>query len=169
MLMKPLLLWKSNKYYIFLCVQVPMGDCMHMCERGCTGAGICLCICILTYPACNTRAILSPVASLAPPHFLTFSHKRHNFQKNVTKHKICVLIFSSTLFEIFLILRTIQWDIVINVKCVILVGFKWNLDFLNRFSNRAQVLNVIKICPVGTGCSMQTERYNERTVVSHNF
>jgi hypothetical protein len=36
------------------------------------------------------------VASLPPPHFSPFSHKRHDFQENVIEHKMCVLIFSTT-------------------------------------------------------------------------
>jgi hypothetical protein len=45
---KPLLPWKSNKYYIFMCVR--------RCVWGCTGAGVCLFACSLTYPACNALA-----------------------------------------------------------------------------------------------------------------
>ena len=51
------------------------------------------------------------------------------FGKNVTEHKMCVLIFSTFLCETFLIPRRIQRDTVINVKTslckipFILVGF----------------------------------------------
>ena len=74
-------------------------------------------------------AMLSSMASLALPRFLT-SHKRHDFRgkKNVFFIK-CVLIFSTEFISNFFIPRRIQGDIVINVttsSCkvpVILVGF----------------------------------------------
>ena len=37
--------------------------------------------------------VTSLVAPLAPPSFSTLSHKRHDFRKIVTEHKICALIF----------------------------------------------------------------------------
>ena len=57
------------------------------------------------------RIILSPVASLAPQYFSTFSHKSHGFQEKVIEHKMRVLISSTTLSETFLALRIIQRDI----------------------------------------------------------
>jgi hypothetical protein len=42
------------------------------------------------------HTVLSFVASLVQPQFLTLSHKRHDFRKNVSEHKMCVLIFSTT-------------------------------------------------------------------------
>jgi hypothetical protein len=48
-------------------------------------------------------------------YFSTLSHKRHDFRENVTEQERCVLIFSITLFEIFLSLRRIQRDAIINV------------------------------------------------------
>ena len=44
------------------------------------------------------RIILPSVACLALSYFSTLSHKRHDFRekKNVTEHKLCILICSTT-------------------------------------------------------------------------
>jgi len=93
--MRPLLQWKSKEYYILR-----------------------VCICSLSYPACNAPA---PYCHLWPaplynisPHYLinrTILVKK----KNVTEHKMCVLIFSTNFPEIFLILRRNERDVITNV------------------------------------------------------
>jgi hypothetical protein len=88
-LKKPLLQWNKNKCYIFLCVcaHVPVHACACMCWCGCGcgctgwGTGLRLRAFSLTYPECNARA----------PYCL-----RHDFRKNVTDYKTCVLIFFTT-------------------------------------------------------------------------
>jgi len=60
-------------------------------------------------------AILSSVACPTRQYFSTLSHRRHDSQKNVTEHKICVLIFCTTFAETFLIVRSSETDIIKNV------------------------------------------------------
>ena len=48
--------------------------------------------------------------------FSTLYHKRHDFLKReVIEIKICVLVFSATFSEIFLILRRTRQDVIKNV------------------------------------------------------
>jgi len=86
---RPLLLWKGNECDI-LCVSVYK----------------------LRYPACNTHAPYNHVAWPALQYFSTFSHKRHDFRKSVTEHKICVWSSVHILSEMFLILRKNERDMI---------------------------------------------------------
>jgi len=47
--------------------------------------------------------------------FSQLSHKWHDFRKKCYKSNMCILAFSATLFETFLILRRIKRDGSINV------------------------------------------------------
>jgi len=60
-------------------------------------------------------AILSSVVCAAVQYFWTLSHKRHDFRKENTERKICVLISIQILSELLLTLRIIQRDIVMNI------------------------------------------------------
>jgi hypothetical protein len=50
------------------------------------------------------RIILSSIGCLAPPYLPVFSHNWHDIQHVVPEHKMCVLVFSTTLSATFLIL-----------------------------------------------------------------
>ena len=77
-------------------------------------------------------------------YFSTLSHQRYDFRQNVTEHKTCVLLFSTTFV----------WNISHSKKnwmrydqklyrssCkvpVILVWIQWKFTFLDRFSRNTQ-------------------------------
>jgi hypothetical protein len=62
------------------------------------------------------RLIELSVACLAVPYFFfAISDERHGFRKIVIEHKVCVLIFCTTLYQLFLILKVIRRDIIIDV------------------------------------------------------
>jgi hypothetical protein len=86
------------------------------------------------------------------------------------EHKICVLRFSTTMSEIFLILRRIQQDIIVNAgrpsrrvprySSRILI----KLHFLGRFWKNTQITNSVKIIPVEAemfGSDRQMDPQNE--------
>jgi hypothetical protein len=80
-----LLPWKTNNYYIFvcMCVCVPGRACVH--------------VALIIRHATRMRHIMTWfMAPLTPPCSSTLSHKRHDFRKNVIEHKMCVLIFSKS-------------------------------------------------------------------------
>jgi len=78
-----------------------------------------------------SRVKLSSVTFPVLSYFTALSQKRNDFRKNVIEYKMCVLVFSATFPEIFLILRRTPRDI-INLQrssCrqpVILSGFNKN-------------------------------------------
>ena len=75
-----------------------------------------VCVCSLRYTAC---AIFSSVAYPALQDFSTICHKRHDFRRKVTEHKMFILIFSTTLPETFRIL-------IINERHMILKNLYWS-------------------------------------------
>ena len=54
------------------------------------------CASVPMYPACNAHAPYCNVACSALHYFSILSLKWHEFRKNVTESKMCVLIFSTT-------------------------------------------------------------------------
>ena len=94
---------------------------------------------------------------------MTLPYKRHDFRKKSFKLKCVFFIFSTILSKIFFFLRRIQRDIVINMKTssrklpVILVGFKGNLNFVDRCS-KTYISNYMKIRPVGVELLIQDGR-----------
>ena len=51
---------------------------------------------LIQYATRVPHVVTSFVASLAPSHFSTLPHKRHDFRNKFVGHKMCVLIFSTT-------------------------------------------------------------------------
>jgi hypothetical protein len=159
--------------YVCVCVLACMRD--YVCGCKCKSAGMCLRACILTYTPYNAL----PYCHLRPLWFHhIFRHfliKGTIFGKKLLKVK-CVFWFSlELLFEIFLILRRIQPDIVINVeslyvkKPLFLSDFN-EKNFLDRFSKkkfRYQVLyKFVQWKPI---CSMRTDRDMTKLIIFRNF
>ena len=86
---------------VCVCVCTRARACLRLCVRVCVGARACVRACVhvalLIQHATFMRHIFSSsVASLAPLHFSTLSHKRHDFRENVTEHKMYAFTFSTT-------------------------------------------------------------------------
>jgi hypothetical protein len=88
---KPLLLWKSNKYYIFLCVhERKWVMCVHVCGYRCMEAGVCYSARVALL---IQHATLRHIVIWGPFWLHIVRHyRRHDFRKNVTEHKMCVFI-----------------------------------------------------------------------------
>ena len=154
---KPLLPWKSNKYYVLVCVfskrtHARVGNAslwvsvwvLGVCARelACVCARVALLI---------QHATRRPYCHLRP---LWLHHMfRHLLKTARLSGKNCwtknVFSFSlKLLFDTFLILRVIQRDIVINVKTsvckvsVILVGFLKKLEFSQQIFQKSSNIKV---------------------------
>jgi hypothetical protein len=77
---------------------------------------VCISVALVIQHAMRKRHIAICGLSGCTKFFSTLSHKRYDFREKVTEHKMCVLIFFTTLSETFLILRRIQRDSIINIS-----------------------------------------------------
>jgi len=114
-------------------------------------------------------AVLRSMSCLAQPYF------PRDLIKGTIKKKTfwtkCVFWFPlQFLPETFLILRRIQQDSIINIHRssrklpVILVRFKSDLNFQDRFSKYTQISNLVKICRMGVelfSLGRQMNRHDE--------
>ena len=83
-----LLLWKSNKYYVFVRV------CARACGCSARGRVHARVVLLIQRASRMGHIVTSFVASLALPRSSTLSHKRRDFQKNLLNIKY---IFFSTI------------------------------------------------------------------------
>jgi hypothetical protein len=138
--MQPLLLWKSNAYYLFWSY-----------------------VCSLRYPAWSEHA---PYCLLWPapvynifPHYLTKA--RFSKKKKVTEHKMCVLVFSTSFVWNISHSKNNEWD---TIKYVYWSSCKVPF-FLSDF-NEPWIFwtNFMKIRSVGAElfhADRQTDRHDE--------
>ena len=89
-------------------------------------------------------------------HFSTLSHKRHDFMKNVTKYKTCILIFCTTAGRNISHFKITRRDAIIHVRspsyelpyplCLLDFNQSWSLSIVSK---NTQISNFKKIRPLG--------------------
>jgi hypothetical protein len=119
-----------------------------------------MCICSLRYAACNAHP---PYCHLWPEwHYTTLVHYFINskiFRGKKLLNIKCVFWFSLQLLSVTFLTLGTEWDVIKNVfwtSCkvpIIVVRFKWNMNFRDRFLKNTQVLNFMKIHPLGAELS----------------
>ena len=57
-----------------------------------------VCVCSLSYPICSAHGPNCHLWPALPSCFSTLSHKRHDFRRNITEHKMWELILSANCF-----------------------------------------------------------------------
>ena len=82
----------------------------HVKPRGLrlTIVAVWVCTLVIQHAILMRHTVLSSMTSLAPPYFITLSHKRYDFLDKIIAHKMCVLIFFASFSENFLILK--NWE-----------------------------------------------------------
>jgi hypothetical protein len=154
-------------YYIFVCVWA--SGCMRVWE-GYLGRWARAYTCrrvvfLIKYATRMRRIILSFVASLAPPHFTTLYHKRHDFRNKVYGRKMCVLISSTTFICEISRYRKNSARYCHNCKNVFTSPTRYSCYILIRLGFFSTDLRKILQYPVSSksvqwepSCSMRTDR-----------
>jgi len=119
----------------------------------------------------RNRIILSSVACPPLPYLATLSDKRRNFRKNVIKHKMFVLIYSTTFVRNSFHSKN-TWARY-YYKCThvlrqvpLLLSDQQNLNFLDGLSKITQTSNFTKFRSVGAElfhAGRRTDRQNGQT------
>ena len=137
-----------------------------------------VCICSLSYPACNAHV---PYCHQWPARFYNIlPHYLINgtiFEKKLLNTKCVFSFFIQSLSETFLILRRNERDMIKNVYWSCKVPFTilpllWHLNFLDIFSKNSEIPNFMKIRPVGAELFIadgQTAGMMKLMVALHNF
>ena len=131
-------------------------SCNHCCEKAIRIAySESVFVALVIQHAKRTRHVILSVAPQVLQHFYTLYHKRHDFRKNVTEHKMCVLIFPTTFVWKFShskknSARYYQYCTLVLKYLLFLSHFNECWISLTDFSKNTQIKNFMKIRPVGS-------------------
>jgi hypothetical protein len=124
-------------------------------------------------------AVIPSAATLESTTFFEIIPHTARFSAKKLLNVKCMFWFSlQTLFETFLILRRIQRDIIINLQTrsckvhIILVGFNWNSNSIDRFSKKKKKPKyqiALKSIEWELSCSMRTDRWTDMAKLIFTF
>jgi len=107
---------------MYVQLNIEVLSCKHYYSRKAKFYIFYVCVCSVSYPACNAHA---PYCHLWPVRlFKMFSHyliKGTIFEKKVTEYNVCILTFSINSVSKFLIPRRTERDMIKNIYIVYIV------------------------------------------------